>query len=178
MINDGSFLFHGSPVDIKDGVLKAHRGRNPEGGQESNSFGIYATSDYPTAMVYSMDARRTTIMKPKLLQIEYSTETIVVQFENCVWTRKPGFVYKIPSETFVKNSDFEYLSLSDVNILEKIPISVSDIEGMISSGKLVIFEDKLPASPFLRFFLIIIDVLVKTVAKIGYLFSLVQNKLK
>lgn len=175
MSNDVAFLYHGSPVDIKGDTLKAHRGRNPEGGEEANRFGIYATPDYYTAVIYSMNASRTTLTRPKRLFIEYSYDTIRVSFEHCRWTREDGYVYKIPASSFHMNNDFEYCSSEDVTIVEKEQISFSTIVNLINSGKIVLIEDNLPNSRVMRMLLRIEDSFVAFVAKVSHLLSLAYN---
>ena len=175
MSNDVAFLYHGSPVDIKGDTLKAHRGRNPDGGEEANRFGIYATPDYYTAVIYSMNARRTTLAKPKRLLIEYSYDTIRVRFDHCVWTRKDGYVYKVSADSFLMNNEFEYCSPVDVTILDKERVSVATIGSLIESGKIVISEDILPNSLVMRAILCIVDSFVSLVAKVGHLLSLAYN---
>lgn len=175
MSNTPSFLYHGSPVDIKGKTLKAHRGRNPEGGEEANRFGIYATPNYYTAVIYSMNASRTTLTRPKRLFIEYSYDTIRVSFEHCRWTREDGYVYKIPASSFHMNNDFEYCSSEDVTIVEKERISFSTIVNLINSGKIVLIEDNLPNSRIMRMLLRIEDSFVAFVAKVSHLLSLAYN---
>lgn len=152
-------LYHGSTQKI-DGALTRHRGRNPDGNEAGNLFGIYATSDYPTAMVYTLDARRTTWTKSKVLLIDYSYDCIRVCFNHCCWNRKIGYIYVVRADNFIKINDFEYVSLTETPILERREITPEMIDGMVESGKLVIIQDSLPDSKIVQTGLRIVDAFV------------------
>ena len=140
-------LYHGSTQKI-DRMLTMHRGRNPDKNSEGNQFGIYATPDLPTAKVYSMGTKRTTLFRPKVLDISYSKDCILVFFRNCCWDRKAGYVYIVSGDTFTRHNDFEYCS----------------------------HQDALPSSHLLRTFYSIIDKLVHCVATVSHCFYVVRYK--
>lgn len=177
MANDVSFLYHGSSHRIK-GEITCHRGRNPDGRNEGNRFGIYATPDFPTAMVFSMDARRTSFFRPKVLYIDYLQDTIRVQFQNCFWKRNMGYVYTVPAAPFEKLNDVEYISSENVPILSRKTITPTEIEKTIADGKLIIVQDHRPNSALLRLGLSAVDTLIACSSTIRHFYNVLLHSIK
>lgn len=166
-------LYHGSSHKIINGFITRHRGRNQDSNNEGNQFGIYATPDYNTALVYSIGVKRTTFFRPKVCHINYSHDCIKADFQNCCWNHKLGFIYTISSTSFVYHNDFEYFSPNDVKILEIHTVTQEEINNMINTGKLILTEDHLPKSKISRFFLEIIDSSIRVFSIfINYIYSL------
>ena len=157
-------------------MLTMHRGRNPDRNKDGNQFGIYATPDLPTAMVYTIGVKRTTLFQPKVLDISYSKECIHVIFGNCCWNRKVGYVYSVPADTFVRHNDFEYCSHQDVPIIERREIVPAQIHEMVKSGKLVLKEDSIPSSFLLQALYSLIDNFVHGIAAISHFFYVIRYK--
>lgn len=168
-----TILYHGSSRKIEQ-MLTMHRGRNPDNNLDGNQFGIYATPDWATAVVYTMGARRTTLFRPKVLDIGYSTESIHVVFRNCCWDRKAGYVYTIPADSFCHHNDFEYCSHQNVPIIESQEIVPAEIDKMVESGKLVITQDTLPNSKLIRAFYSFIDKCIHGIAAISHCYYVIR----
>ena len=170
-----NILYHGSARKI-DRMLTMHRGRNLDKKSEGNQFGIYATPDLPTAMVYTMGVKRTALFRPKVLDISYSKECIHVLFRNCCWNRKTGYVYSVPADSFDRHNDFEYCSHQDVPIIERREIVPAQIDDLVASGKLVLTQDVPPSSLLLRKLYSVIDKVVHSVAVISHCFYVIRYK--
>lgn len=168
--NKPDFLYHGSSHKI-EGFITRHRGRNQDSRKELNQFGVYATPDYATAMVYTLGAQRTTFFHPKVIDIKYSHDSILVDFQNCCWNKKTGFVYKVSSEAFTKINDFEYCANSDLEIIETSKVSLEQINDMIASDKIILNQDSLPKSFFVRFLLKLIDMGVRCLGDVSHFFN-------
>lgn len=171
--NPPIILYHGSSRKIEQ-MLTMHRGRNPDNNLDGNQFGIYATPDWATAVVYTMGARRTTLFRPKVLDIGYSTESIRVVFRNCCWDRKAGYIYTISADSFSWHNDFEYCSHQNVPIIESQEIVPAEIDKMVESGKLVITQDNLPNSKLIRAFYSFIDKCIHGIAAISHCYYVIR----
>jgi len=164
------FLYHGSLHRI-EGFITRHRGRNQDCRKELNQYGVYATPDYATAMVYALGAQRTTFFRPKIIDIKYSYDSILVDFQNCCWNKKTGYVYKVNSEAFTKINDFEYCANSDLEIIETTKVSLEQINDLIDSGKIIFMQGTLPKSLFVRFLFRLIDGGLRCVRNAGHFFN-------
>lgn len=156
-------LYHGSSRLIHD-TITLHKGHNQSKDKNLNLYGIYATPDFVTAVVYTMGVERTSLTKPKIVEISYSYEKIVVKMCNCRWNRKDGYVYVIDSVSFQKINEFEYVSTSNSDIKETIVIRTKDICELIDRGKIELQEDQKQYSQFTQYIYNGVDSIVSCVS--------------
>ena len=153
-------IFHGSMRHI-EGAILPHKGRNPLGGKEFNQFGIYATPHFLSALVYSLSIERARIFAKKRVLIAYAPNQVCVKMQGCYWSRHPGYVYVIPASTFIPLNDYEWVSYTEVPILQTLEINAEQIDDLIAQKRIIIECDREPKTMLYKFMLRMEDALIK-----------------
>lgn len=130
-------IFHGSSRFI-EGKLIPHKGRNPLGEKEFNQFAVYATPHFLTAIVYSLSIGRAKLFRKKHVLIAYSEQQIKVKMVGCYWTKQAGYVYTIPADTFKALNAYEWVSHSEVEILQTLVIEPKTIDELIAQKRIIL----------------------------------------
>jgi hypothetical protein len=143
MRQENSNVFHGSMQKI-EGKLLPHKGHNPLGGKDYNLFGVYATSHFLTAIVYSLSVERSKIFRKKRMLLSYSPNQIIVKMIGCYWTRKTGYVYVLDSSSFRVLNPYECVSQTDVEILQTLVVEPEKIDELITQNRIVLECDMPP----------------------------------
>lgn len=162
-------MFHGSMRQI-DGEIIPHKGRNRLGGKGFNQYAVYATPHFLSAIVYSLSIDRSRIFSRKEVFISYSPNQIYVQMKGCYWSRKIGYVYVIPPDSFQPLNDYEWFAYSRVPILQSLEITPEYIEKLIDDKHLIIESDSVPQNAFYKKILRIEEKFVKLTSILKHAF--------
>jgi hypothetical protein len=124
-----AFLYHGSKVEVD--ILIPHKAYGlPE--ELGTEYGVYALESFEMARRFAL------LIKPLpngTMAINFDDSTGKVTIKAGTLDRDSiGYVYKVPSDTFVKIDDHQWISICDVVPLEKTVVNTDDLWSEISFG--------------------------------------------
>ena len=114
------FLYHGSRYKLD--IIKPHQAYgSPD--EKGNEYGIYAYEKYEMVIPFSLTI---TPFENGRLNIYFSDETSDVTIYEGIWDETAiGYIYKLPSDTFEKLDDLQWLSTKAV-----VPIECTIYKGI------------------------------------------------
>ena len=121
------FLYHGSKVDVD--ILIPHKAYGlPE--ELGTEYGVYAYESFEMARRFALPIKP---LPNGTMAIYFDDSTGKVSIKAGILDRDSfGYVYKVPSDTFVKLDDHQWISTCDVVPLEKTVVYTTDLWDEIS----------------------------------------------
>lgn len=112
-MNKPKFLYHGSRYKLD--IIKPHQAYGlPD--EKGNEYGIYAYEKYEMAIPFSLTIKP---FENGSLNIYFSDETSDVTIYEGIWDETAvGYIYKLPSDTFEKLDELQWLSKKEVIPIE------------------------------------------------------------